>query len=131
VTFFFQIYVSLYIFFPYCFSEYNIEDVVMFFKSIPEWKEIKIADKPDASGGGIIKSIGSILKFPDNVKPLGIPRELPSMYIRECYPELLKVIKERIKTGLTGAIVILGTPGIGKFNYTLNMCYIIQYTYVI
>lgn len=97
----------------------------MFFKSIPEWKEIKIEDKPDTSGAGIIKSIGSILKFPDDVKPLGIPRELPSMYIRECYPELFKVIQERIKTGLTGAIVILGTPGIGKFNYPLSICAIL------
>jgi hypothetical protein len=89
--------------------------VIAFFATLSQWLEITIPYITD-SNGVTHRSLGSMLVFPENTHPLGIPTELSVMYIRECYPNLMKVIEGKVEPS-----IIFGTPGIGK-NFFNEMC---------
>jgi len=61
----------------------------------------------------------SVIKLPDGVFILGNQSFGSSVYVRQCYPELLNLSLEIISQLETHHLVILGNPGIGKtfFGY--------------
>jgi hypothetical protein len=64
---------------------------------------------------------GVFLTLPDEVFILGDSSLGSSLYVRPCYPKLLKLCLEIIETKATPHLVILGNPGIGKTYFGFFM----------
>jgi len=63
----------------------------------------------------------NVIQLPNTVFILGEPTIGSSIYIRPCYPLLLKESLKAVQTNESRNLIILGTPGIGKtyFGYFL------------